>query len=123
MNRFFQRFSEGTANYVGTWWAFILAVLSVVIWAVTGPLFGYSDTWQLVINTATTVVTFWLVFIIQYTQNRDNRAIHLKLDELLRALPEARTAVVAEHLEQAADEVLEATRTELDALAEKELEE
>lgn len=89
MNSFFQRFSEAVAKYVGTWWAFTLSVAVVVLWAISGPLFHYSDTWQLVINTATTVVTFWLVFIIQYTQNRDNRALHLKIDELVKGVPGA----------------------------------
>ena len=85
----FQKFAEKTALYVGTWWAFLASVLVVVLWAVVGPLFNYSDTWQLVINTATTVITFWLVFIIQYTQNRDNKALHLKMDELVSAVPKA----------------------------------
>lgn len=85
----FQKFAEQTAKYVGTWWAFVLSVAVVVLWAVTGPFFNYSDTWQLVINTATTVITFWLVFIIQYTQNRDTALLRLKVDELVRAEPAA----------------------------------
>ena len=64
-------------------------MLVVLLWAITGPFFNYSDTWQLIINTSTTVITFWLVFIIQYTQNRDNRALHLKMDELVSAVPKA----------------------------------
>ena len=72
--------------------AFILAAAVVVVWAVTGPLFGFSDTWQLVINTGTTIVTFLMVFLIQNTQNRDTEAIQLKLDELIRANAQARTA-------------------------------
>jgi low affinity Fe/Cu permease len=95
MGKWFQRFSEATAHWVGTWWAFVLSVLVVVLWAVTGPLFNYSDTWQLVINTATTVITFWLVFIIQYTQNRDNRATHLKMDEIIHGVPEARNEMMS----------------------------
>src|SRR5205823_178436 len=74
-------------------WVFILALLVIVAWAVTGPLFGFSDTWQLVINTSTTIVTFLMVFIIQNTQNRDAVATHVKLDELLRALEGARGAL------------------------------
>lgn len=89
MQIFFQKFSEKTAHYVGTWWAFVLSVAVVVLWAITGPFFNYSDTWQLVINTATTVITFWLVFIIQYTQNRDTALLRLKVDELVRAEPAA----------------------------------
>jgi low affinity Fe/Cu permease len=76
----------------------------IVLWALTGPLFGYSDSWQLVINTGTTIITFLMVFLIQSTQNRDARAIHLKLDELIRGVKGARTAMVA--LESATDEEL-----------------
>jgi low affinity Fe/Cu permease len=101
----FQRFSEATAHYVGTWWAFTGSVVVVLLWAVSGPFFGYSDTWQLVINTATTVVTFWLVFIIQYTQNRDNKATHLKLDELLKGVPEASDELIS--IEKLTDEEIE----------------
>jgi low affinity Fe/Cu permease len=89
----FRHMSRGAAVAVGSAWAFMLAVLVVVVWALTGPLFHYSDTWQLVINTGTTVVTFLMVFLIQNTQNRDSREIHLKLDELLRAISHARTGL------------------------------
>src|SRR6266571_4194467 len=89
MNERFRTFSQTTAAAVGSSWAFILAVAVIVVWGVTGPLFGFSDTWQLVINTGTTIVTFLMVFLIQNTQNRDALAIHLKLDELIRALEEA----------------------------------
>lgn len=85
----FTRFTNWCAYAVGTPLAFILSLLSVVVWAVSGPLFGFSDTWQLVINTATTVITFWLVFVIQNTQNRSDVAIHLKLDEIIRAIDDA----------------------------------
>lgn len=101
----FQKFSEKVALYVGTWWAFTASVLVVVLWGISGPIFGYSDTWQLVINTATTVVTFWLVFIIQYTQNRDNRALHLKLDELVAADPRASNELVS--IEKMSDEEID----------------
>jgi low affinity Fe/Cu permease len=81
MSHRFQAFAAKTAAVMGTRWAFLAALLIILVWAVTGPYFHYSDTWQLVINTATTVVTFLMVFLIQNTQNRDARAIHLKLDE------------------------------------------
>ena len=82
----FTRFANQAARATGHPWAFGLAVLVVAIWAATGPVFKFSDTWQLVINTGTTVITFLMVFLIQNTQNRDARAINLKLDELIRAL-------------------------------------
>ena len=90
----FHRFSHRTAEIVGKPWAFALAVAIVVGWALTGPLFGYSDTWQLVINTGTTIVTFLIVFLIQNTQNRDALVMQLKLDELIRALRYARNRLV-----------------------------
>lgn len=71
---------------MGEWWAFFAAVFIIVVWAITGPVFGFSDTWQLVINTSTTIVTFLMVFLIQNAQNRDSKAVQLKLDELIRAL-------------------------------------
>src|SRR5438067_7564885 len=86
----FRKFSNATAAAMGSSWAFLLAVLVILVWAITGPLFGFSDTWQLVINTGTTIVTFLMVFLIQNTQNRDTKALHLKLDELLRAQVGAR---------------------------------
>jgi low affinity Fe/Cu permease len=89
----FRRFAHATARAVGSVWSFFLAALVIVVWAVSGPLFHFSDTWQLVINTGTTIVTFLMVFLIQATQNRDSREIHLKLDELLRALSTARTGL------------------------------
>jgi low affinity Fe/Cu permease len=89
---------------MGSPWAFILAALAIVIWAVTGPLFGFSDTWQLVINTSTTIITFLMVFLIQNTQNRDAKALHLKLDELIRAIQGARNELV--DLEDLTDEEL-----------------
>src|SRR4051812_38047768 len=75
----FQKFAHSTSNIVGSPWAFICAALIVVAWGISGPMFGFSDTWQLVINTSTTIVTFLMVFLIQNTQNRDARAMHLKL--------------------------------------------
>lgn len=90
----FQSFAIRTSHVVGSSGAFLIAVFVIVLWAVSGRFFHYSDTWQLWINTGTTVVTFLMVFLIQYTQNRDARAMHLKLDELLRALEGARTEMV-----------------------------
>jgi low affinity Fe/Cu permease len=104
MNAFFRRFATATANAVGSPWTFVLGVLVIAVWAATGPIFGYSDTWQLIINTSTTIVTFLMVFLIQNTQNRDAKAIHLKLDELIRGVKGARTAMVA--LESSSDEEL-----------------
>ncbi len=90
LSHWFSRVASGIANFTGRPWAFLTAIVVILVWAITGPIFGFSDTWQLVINTGTTVVTFLMVFLIQNTQNRDARAIHLKLDELLRATPNAR---------------------------------
>jgi low affinity Fe/Cu permease len=114
MRAAFRVFASRTAEWVGTPAAFVLGLGLVVLWALTGPLFGYSDTWQLVVNTATTIVTFLMVFLIQNTQNRDARAIHLKLDELIRGVKGARTAMVA--LENATDEELAELQEEFDRL-------
>src|SRR5690348_1836737 len=104
MRDLFRKFANHTSAAVGSPWAFILAVAIIVIWGVTGPIYHYSDTWQLIINTGTTIVTFLMVFLIQNTQNRDAVAIHLKLDELLRAVEGARTGLV--DLEHCSDEEL-----------------
>ena len=105
MNEFFRKFASKTSAVVGSPWSFLMAVLVIVVWGITGPLFGFSDTWQLVINTGTTIITFLMVFLIQNTQNRDAKAIHLKLDELIRALKGARTGLV--DLEDLSDKELE----------------
>jgi len=94
MNAAFRKLAAFVAEAVGSPWSFITALAIIVIWSLSGPLFHYSDTWQLYINTGTTIVTFLMVFLIQNTQNRDARAIHLKLDELLRAVAGARVAMV-----------------------------
>ena len=102
MNRFFERISAGVAMACGQPMAFILAFAIILIWAVTGPVFGWSDTWQLVINTGTTIVTFLMVFLIQNAQNRDASAIQAKLDELIRAGGKARNEFIGiEHLSEA----------------------
>lgn len=113
----FSTFAKAIAFASGQPWAFGTAVSVVVIWAVTGPLFEYSDTWQLVINTGTTVVTFLMVFLIQNTQNRDSQAIQLKLDELIRATKGAHTAVMDS--EQLTDDELTRIKHAYTALAEK----
>jgi low affinity Fe/Cu permease len=95
----------------------MLAFAAIIAWAVTGPLFHFSDTWQLVINTATTIITFLMVFVIQNTQNRDTRAIQLKLDELLRAVHGARTGLVA--LETLTDEELDELQKEFERVRKK----
>ena len=105
MKELFRKFAQTTSQAVGSSWAFIWATLIIVAWALTGPLFHYSDTWQLVINTGTTIITFLMVFLIQNTQNRDAKAIHLKLDELLRGVKGARTQLV--DLEALSDEELD----------------
>ena len=94
MRRFFTTLASRSAYLMGHPAAFVIATLCCVIWALTGPLFGYSDTWQLVINTATTVLTFLAVFLIQNTQNRDGAAVQAKLDEILIAVSKARTELV-----------------------------
>ena len=90
----FRCFAQRASVLLGSAWAFCGAVLVIVVWLVTGPTFHFSDTWQLIINTATTVVTFLMVFLIQNTQNRDAKAMHLKLDELIRAVTGARNQLV-----------------------------
>src|SRR3989454_4123853 len=89
-----ERFSTAVTEWTGSTSAFLLALAAIVVWLVTGPLFGFSDTWQLIINTATTVLTFLMVFIIQNTINRDSLAVHVKLDELIRATDEARDRII-----------------------------
>jgi low affinity Fe/Cu permease len=94
LNDSFSKFSRSISKAAGTPYAFVLAALSVVVWAVTGPLFGFSETWQLVINTGTTIVTFLMVFLIQNSQNRDSEALQLKLDEIIFALSTADDAMI-----------------------------
>jgi low affinity Fe/Cu permease len=114
MKHAFRRFAAGAATATGSPWAFVLAVLVILAWGITGPLFNFSDTWQLVINTSTTIVTFLMVFLIQNTQNRDAVAIQLKLDELLRGVVGARTSLV--DLEDMSDEDILLLRKEFTRL-------
>ena len=110
-------FARKTSSVLGSAWAFVIAILIIVVWAMTGPTFHYSDTWQLIINTGTTIVTFLMVFLIQNTQNRDAKAVHLKLDELIRALEPARNKLV--DLEKLSDDDLKALETEFENLRKK----
>jgi low affinity Fe/Cu permease len=114
MHEAFRRFAQTAAQLVGSAWAFILAAVVIVVWAITGPVFGFSDTWQLVINTGTTIVTFLMVFLIQNTQNRDAKSLHLKLDELIRGVHGARTGLVA--LEELSDSELDDLQHQFDRL-------
>jgi low affinity Fe/Cu permease len=118
MNELFRKFSQLMSQAVGSYWAFILATTVIVIWALTGPLFKYSDTWQLVINTGTTIITFLMVFLIQNTQNRDAKAIHLKLDELIKGVAGARTKLV--DLESLSDEELDELQKEFEGIHKRE---
>lgn len=94
MNEFFSRLAHKTSEVIGSAWSFILAVEVLILWALSGFFFNFSDTWQLIINTATTIITFLVVFLIQNTQNRHDKAIQLKLNELIRALKSARNSFV-----------------------------
>jgi low affinity Fe/Cu permease len=114
MRELFRKFAQKVSQATGSSWAFISAVLIILIWALTGPIFKYSDTWQLVINTGTTIITFLMVFLIQNTQNRDAKAIHLKLDELIKGVGGARTGLV--DLENMSDEELEELHKEFERL-------
>jgi low affinity Fe/Cu permease len=113
----FGRLASNTAHLTGKPATFIAAFAVVLIWAVTGPIFGYSDTWQLVINTGTTIITFLMVFLIQNTQTRDTMALQLKLDELILATKEARNELAG--IEDAPDEVLEIAKEDTRARSEQ----
>jgi low affinity Fe/Cu permease len=117
VNKLFRWFASRISEIVGSPWAFIAAVVIIAVWTVSGPIFGFSDTWQLVINTGTTIITFLMVFLIQNTQNRDAKAIHLKLDELLRGVEGARTSMV--DIEDLSDEDLKRLQQQFQRLREK----
>jgi low affinity Fe/Cu permease len=113
----FRGFAKRSSILLGSAWAFCGAVLVILVWLITGPTFHFSDTWQLIINTATTVVTFLMVFLIQNTQNRDAKAVHLKLDELIRAMKGARNQLV--DLENLSDEDLKRLEQQFQRLRRK----
>ena len=113
----FANFAQWMSHTTGRPISFLAAFASIVIWALTGPLFSYSDTWQLVINTATTIVTFLMVFVIQNTQNRDTAAMHIKIDELIRVTQKARNVLL--DLEELDDRTLELLREDYEKLARK----
>jgi low affinity Fe/Cu permease len=117
MKELFRRLAETAAHAVGSYWAFLIALITIVVWALAGPYFNYSDTWQLFINTGTTIVTFLMVFLIQNTQNRETRIVALKLDELLRGVEGARTGLV--ELDHMSDDDLELVRQEFARLRDK----
>src|SRR5213596_3150520 len=110
----FRIFARRSSMMLGSAWAFAAAVLAILVWILTGPTFHFSDTWQLIINTTTTIITFLMVFLIQNTQNRDAKAVHLKLDEMIRALKGARNKLV--DLEDLSDEELKQLEKEFQRL-------
>ncbi|MBD0325940.1 MAG: low affinity iron permease family protein [Pyrinomonadaceae bacterium] len=117
MRDLFHIIAQKTSNAVGSAWAFIIAIAVIIAWGVTGPFFGFSDTWQLVINTGTTIVTFLMVFLIQNTQNRDAKVLHLKLDELIRVTKKARNNLV--DLEDLSEEEIQKLELEFQRLRER----
>lgn len=110
MSHLFRRFAQWTSSKVGSPWAFVVAVVLIFGWAFAGPYFGFSQYWQLIVNTGTTILTFLMVFLIQNTQNRDAHAIHLKLDELIKAIAPARDSLI--DIEDMEDEELELLQQE-----------
>jgi low affinity Fe/Cu permease len=117
LNELFHRFAARVSKWTGSPWMFVAALSLIGIWILTGPIFNFSDTWQLVINTGTTIITFLMVFLIQNTQNREARVTQLKLDELLRAINRARTGLVT--LEELSEEELDRLHEEFRQLGEK----
>jgi low affinity Fe/Cu permease len=111
----FANFAQWISHVTGRPVTFLVALATILIWALVGPVFGYSDTWQLVINTATTIITFLMVFVIQNTQNRDTAAMHIKIDELIRVTQKARNVLL--DLEELDDKTLEALREDYEKLA------
>lgn len=114
MNEVFRKIANRISTLMGSPWAFMAALFLIIIWALCGPLFHFQDTWQLVINTSTTIITFLMVFLIQNTQNRDSRAEHVKLDELLRSIKGARNSFV--DIEDIPDKELEMLQNEFKSI-------
>lgn len=110
MHELFRKFARNTSSAAGSPWAFVIAFAAIILWAVTGPFFNFSTTWQLIVNTCTTILTFLMVFLIQNTQNRDSHAMHLKLDELISSIEGARDQLI--DIEDGSDEVLTALQKE-----------
>jgi len=113
----FRKFAEGSSRLAGSPWTFSAAVMIIVLWGISGPLFGFSDTWQLIINTSTTIVTFLMVFLIQNTQNRESKVVQLKLDELIKSIKEARNELI--DLEDLSDEELESLQKQFERLRQR----
>lgn len=114
MHDIFRKFAHWTSSVAGSPWAFCVAFLAIVVWAVTGPIFNFSTSWQLMVNTGTTILTFLMVFLIQNTQNRDAHAVHLKLDELIKAMEGARNQLI--DIEDSSDEVIATFEEEFDVI-------
>lgn len=114
MQDLFRKLAHWTSAVAGSPWAFSVALLLILVWAFTGPIFGFSTTWQLMVNTGTTILTFLMVFLIQNTQNRDAHAVHLKLDELIKAVEGARNQLI--DIEDGSDEVITTFEREFDTI-------
>jgi low affinity Fe/Cu permease len=117
MHDAFRKFANSVAEFAGTPWVFLTALSIIVIWVISGPVFQFSDTWQLIINTGTTIITFLMVFLIQNTQNRDAKAMHLKLDEIIKSTKNARNALV--DIENATDSQMKKVEREFTKLGHK----
>jgi low affinity Fe/Cu permease len=117
MSEIFRKIAHAVSEAVGSSFAFIFAFLIIILWALSGPYFRYSDTWQLIINTGTTILTFLMVFLIQNTQNRDSRTIHLKLDELIRSVKAAHNKFI--DLDNLSDEELDKLQKDFESLNKK----
>lgn len=117
MNKLFRKIANKVSAITGKASTFVLAITAIIIWFISGPLFNYSDTWQLMINTTTTIITFLIVFLIQNTQNRDSKAIHLKLDELIKVTQKANNKLI--EIEEDTDEEIDALEKEFKKIKEK----
>lgn len=118
MNQLFRKLAHWTSRVAGSPWAFSIAFIFIVLWAITGPFFHYSTNWQLMVNTVTTILTFLMVFLIQNTQNRDAHAVHLKLDELIKGIEGARNQLI--DIEDSSDETIDRLDKEFDAIRQAE---